>query len=63
MAYTTAHQLHGAMGVTREYGLHRHTTMLWAGRDADIKEHRWRSSLGAMTTSVDEGSLWDEISA
>jgi acyl-CoA dehydrogenase len=46
----TAHQLHGAIGVTREYRLHRHTTMLWAGRDADIAEHRWSSSLGAMTT-------------
>jgi acyl-CoA dehydrogenase len=60
---TTAHQLHGAVGVTREYGLHSHTKKLWAGRDADMAEHVWSSKLGAMVLSVDEATLWDQISA
>jgi len=59
----TAHQLHGAVGVTREYGLHRHTRKLWAWRDADAAERAWSSQLGATVLSVDEGTLWDQISA
>ncbi|MVU78295.1 hypothetical protein GPX89_13700 [Nocardia sp. ET3-3] len=30
---STAHQLHGAMGITAESGLHHRTTLLWADRD------------------------------
>jgi acyl-CoA dehydrogenase len=60
---TTAHQLHGAVGVTLEYGLHRHTRKLWAGRDADMAEHGWSSKLGAMVLAVDEATLWEQISA
>jgi enoyl-CoA hydratase/carnithine racemase len=59
----TAHQLHGAVGVTREYGLHRHTRKLWAWRDADAAERTWSSQLGATVLSVNEGTLWDQISA
>jgi alkylation response protein AidB-like acyl-CoA dehydrogenase len=58
-----AHQLHGAIGITREYPLHRLTRRLWAWRDADTAEHEWALSLGAATIAGGEPALWDEISA
>jgi acyl-CoA dehydrogenase len=57
----TAHQLHGAVGVTQEYGLHRHTKKLWAWRDADEPERAWSGRLGAMALAVDEDTLWNHV--
>jgi acyl-CoA dehydrogenase len=59
----TAHQLHGAVGVTNEYGLHRHTRKLWAWRDADEPERAWSARLGAMALAVDEDTLWNHVLA
>jgi acyl-CoA dehydrogenase len=59
----TAHQLHGAVGVTNEYGLHRHTRKLWAWRDADEPERAWSARLGAMACAVDEDTLWNHVLA
>ncbi len=60
---STAHQLHGAVGVTAEYGLHRYTRKLWAWRDADLAERAVSARLGARTRTVDEALLWDELLA
>lgn len=59
----TAHQLHGAIGVTAEYGLHPYSRALWAGRDAGEAELARASRLGAISRSVDETTLWDELTA
>ena len=59
----SAHQLHGAVGVTREYQLHRFTRALWAQRDADRSERAWRNRLGATTLAVGEDLVWDELTA
>jgi acyl-CoA dehydrogenase len=59
----TAHQLHGAVGVTQEYGLHSHTKKLWAWRDADEPERAWSGRLGAMALAVDEDTLWQHVLA
>lgn len=59
----TAHQLHGAVGITREYGLHRYTRSLWAQRDADHSERDWSTLLGATALAVDEDKLWDRLTA
>jgi acyl-CoA dehydrogenase len=59
----STHQLHGAVGVTREYGLHRYTTMLWALRDADESERMLSGRLGDKVRSAGEAALWDQISA
>jgi len=59
----SAHQLHGAVGVTQEYGLHRHTRNLWAWRDADEPERAFSGRLGAMALAVDENTLWNQILA
>lgn len=59
----TAHQLHGAVGITLEYRLHRHTRNLWAWRDADEPERVWSGRLGAMALAVDENTLWNRLLA
>ena len=59
----TAHQLHGAVGITTEYGLHSYTRALWAQRDADESELRWCGRLGAAALTVDENDFWDQLSA
>lgn len=59
----SAHQLHGAIGVTQEYGLHRHTRKLWAWRDADETAGTYSARLGAMVRTGGEIPLWEQISA
>lgn len=58
-----AHQLHGAMGVTSEYPLHRLTTTLWAWRDADLTELAWAQMLGERAAAQGEAAMWAEIRA
>ncbi|WP_433205637.1 acyl-CoA dehydrogenase family protein [Dactylosporangium sp. CS-047395] len=42
-----AHQVHGAIGVTREHPLHRYTTRLWSWRDEFGGEEYWAARLAA----------------
>lgn len=58
-----AHQLHGAMGITREYGLHPLTRLLWAERDADLPEQHWAELLGGLVLDGGEDRLWCELTA
>jgi acyl-CoA dehydrogenase len=54
MGVRSAHQLHGAMGITREYELHVHTRAAWAWRDEYGAERTWAEPLGdALLTSPD----------
>ena len=41
-----AHQVHGAIGTTREHPLHRYTLRLWSWRDEFGAERHWSQSLG-----------------
>jgi acyl-CoA dehydrogenase len=59
----TSHQLHGAVGITAEYGLHRYTSKLWAARDADESESTYSRRLGAKVRADGEVALWESISA
>jgi acyl-CoA dehydrogenase len=58
-----AHQLHGAVGITAEFGLHRYTSKLWALRDADESQFAYCRRLGARVRSEGEIQLWESISA
>lgn len=59
VAASTAHQLHGAMGITREYPLNRYTRALWSWRDEYGGESRWASTLvGAVS---EYGGLWEAM--
>lgn len=59
----TAHQLHGAVGVTLEYDLHRYSEALWSWRDADEHEDVVSERLGALARTNDEAAWWDEMTA
>ena len=52
-----AHQLHGAMGISQEYPLHRLTRRLWAWRDAETPEHEWALISGAAVIAEGEPTL------
>jgi acyl-CoA dehydrogenase len=41
-----AHQVHAAIGVTREHPLHRSTMRVWAYRDEDGTQREWMLQLG-----------------
>jgi len=57
-----AHQVHGAIGFSREYPLHPLTRRLWLWRDADGREADWARRLGeAMLAGPGEGGLWPRI--
>lgn len=56
-----AHQLHGALGITAEYGLHTTTRALWALRDADRPEEYWATVLGERVLDSGEAHLWEVL--
>ncbi|MCW2829720.1 MAG: acyl-CoA dehydrogenase protein [Aeromicrobium sp.] len=56
---TAAHQLHGAMGITREHPLHLSTRRLWAWRDAAGSQRAWEQRLGEIVLGGDrDDALW-----
>ena len=56
----SAHQIHGAIGITREYELHVHTRSLWAWRDEYGAERTWARRLGDTVRASPDG-LWASI--
>jgi alkylation response protein AidB-like acyl-CoA dehydrogenase len=59
-AARTAHQVHGAIGVTMEYPLQRLTRRLWEWEASDGTATRWARQLGAEATDG-ELRLWQLI--
>ena len=57
-----AHQLHGAIGYTREHYLHRFTRRLWTWRDADGDEGYWQQKVGSMAVRAGGDGLWPLLS-
>jgi acyl-CoA dehydrogenase len=55
-----AHQLHGAIGFTREHRLGSHTTRLWSWRDEYGNELYWRRRSADLV--MRSGDLWQLIS-
>ncbi|SEL79344.1 acyl-CoA dehydrogenase family protein [Streptacidiphilus jiangxiensis] len=58
-----AHQLHGAMGITEEYPLHRLTRRLWSWRDAVATERHWAENLGRRAAEAGENGVWTRLTA
>lgn len=56
-----AHQVHGAIGFTREHDLRLLTTRLWAWRDEDGNEAHWQSRLGATVLAAGPDALWPMV--
>ncbi len=57
-----AHQVHGAMGYTREHNLHYLTRRLWSWRDEFGNETLWQSHLGRMVAAQGADALWPRLS-
>jgi len=53
-----AHQVHGAIGFTREHDLRRWTTRLWAWRDEDGSDATWQTELGVRVLAAGPDALW-----
>ncbi|HYH31931.1 MAG TPA: acyl-CoA dehydrogenase family protein [Pseudonocardia sp.] len=57
-----AHQVHGAIGFTREHDLRLLTTRLWAWRDEDGSDAQWNAELGATVLAAGAEGLWPLVS-
>jgi len=53
-----AHQVHGAMGFTREHALHYSTRRLWSWRDEFGGETFWQTRLGREAAATGGDGLW-----
>jgi acyl-CoA dehydrogenase len=58
-----AHQVHGAIGFTREHKLHLYTTRLAAWRSEFGNERDWSLALGAWAAKQGAEGLWSAIAA
>lgn len=58
-----AHQVHAAMGYTREHNLHFSTRRLWAWRDEFGNEVRWQTWLGRFVAAKGGDALWPMLTA
>ena len=56
-----AHQVHGAMGFTREYSLQHRTRRLWAWRDEFDPETVWAIELGRHVAQRGGDALWATV--
>ena len=58
-----AHQVHGAIGFTREYSLHHRTRRLWAWRDDFLPERVWAARLGQLVCDQGADDLWPMLTS
>ena len=58
-----AHQVHGALGYTREHVLHRYTHRLWSWRDEYGDESEWALALGTHFAKVGADGAWPALTA
>ena len=53
-----AHQVHAAMGITREHPLHLSTRRLWASREDGGPTRTWERALGARLVAAGPDRAW-----
>ncbi|MEN9775953.1 MAG: hypothetical protein RL322_3023 [Pseudomonadota bacterium] len=63
VAASVGHQVHGALGFTREHRLHRATRRLWAWRAEYGAESAWAMRLGRAVISAGADSFWARLTA
>ena len=56
-----AHQVHGAIGFTREHPLHRATCRLWAWRAEHGSDAQWAERLGGAAIAAGSRALWPAL--
>ena len=60
-ASMTAHQVHGAMGMSQEYPLGGLTTHLWCWAEEGGRPEAWEAWIGSRFMAQDEPQLWKSI--
>jgi acyl-CoA dehydrogenase len=55
---STAHQVHGAIGFTKEYSLHPLTRRLWSWRSEFGSDNHWSQKLGAQVIAAGADAFW-----
>ena len=58
-----AHQVHGAIGFTEEYPLHRLTRRLWTWRSEMGGDAHWSQLLGARVLERGADNFWPDMTA
>ncbi len=56
-----AHQVHGAIGISREYALNLSTRRLWSWRDEFGSETEWSERIGSMLGGIGAAGMWLEV--
>jgi len=56
-----AHQVHGAIGFTREHSLHFATRRLWAWREQFGSDSHWAARLGALAIAGGSRRFWPSL--
>jgi acyl-CoA dehydrogenase len=59
----TAHQVHGAVGFTREHRLQRLSRRAWAWRDEHGSEEEWAARLGTEIVGHGAAALWPNLTS
>lgn len=60
-AASIAHQVHGAIGFTREYDLQRFTRRLWSWRSEYGNERHWANAIGARAAQKGADGFWPAL--
>lgn len=63
VATSIAHEVHGAIGITAEHALHRHTGHLWAWRSGFGNDRHWAGILGRRVLARGARQLWPDLTA
>ncbi len=63
IGHSTAHQVHGAIGFTREYDLHRWTRRLVSWASECGSERYWAEWLGGQVAARGADALWADLTA
>lgn len=61
VATSIAHQVHGAIGFTREHALHLHTQRLWQWRSDFGNDRHWAHVLGAIVAQRGAANFWGDM--
>jgi acyl-CoA dehydrogenase len=62
-AASIAHQVHGAIGITKEHSLHFATRRLWSWRAEFGSESFWAEQLGRAAAQAGADSYWPSLTA
>jgi acyl-CoA dehydrogenase len=63
VATNVGHQIHGAIGITREHALNRYTRRLWAWKSEFGNDRYWAANLGTAVAARGADALWSDLAA